>query len=133
MSIPEPPQDALAAEPAARRSHFVDFTPLRASPAFARLWIGTSISGIGSQLTVVAIGLQVYDLTESTFAVALVGGFSLVPMIVFGIYAGMLNDAFDRRTILIVTAIDRLVVHGRARGARVDRASTRCGRCTCSR
>ena len=105
VSIPEPPQDALAAEPAVRRSHFVDFAPLRASPAFARLWIGTSISGIGSQLTVVAIGLQVYEITSSTFAVALVGGFSLVPMIVFGIYAGMLNDAFDRRTILIVTAI----------------------------
>ncbi len=105
MSIPEPPQDALAAEPVTRRSHFVDFTPLKASPAFARLWIGTAISGIGSQLTVVAIGLQVYEITSSTFAVALVGGFSLVPMIVFGIYAGMLNDAFDRRTILIVTAV----------------------------
>lgn len=105
MTIPETPQDALAAEPAKRRSHFVDLAPLKASPAFARLWIGTSISGIGAQLTIVAVGLHVYDITASTFAVALVGGLSLVPMIVFGLYAGMLNDAFDRRTILIVTSI----------------------------
>lgn len=91
-------------EPAGRRSAFVDLAPLRASPAFARLWIGTAISAIGAQLTLVAIGLQVYDITQSTFAVALVSGFALVPMIVFGLYAGLLNDYFDRRIVLIWSA-----------------------------
>ena len=89
---------------AARRSHFVDLSPLRASPAFARLWIGTAISNIGAQFTMVAIALQVYDITHSTFAVALVSGFALVPMIVFGLYAGLLNDYFNRRTVLIVSS-----------------------------
>lgn len=88
-----------------RRGHLVDITPLRESPAFARLWAGASISAIGAQLTLVAIALQVYDLTESTFAVALVSGFALVPMIVFGLYAGLLNDYLDRRTVLIVSSI----------------------------
>ena len=87
-----------------RRSAFVDLSPLRESPAFARLWIGTAVSAIGAQLTLVAIGLQVYDITKSTFAVALVSGFALVPMIVFGIYAGLLNDYFNRRTVLIWSA-----------------------------
>ena len=87
-----------------RRSAFVDLTPLRESPAFARLWIGSAISAIGAQLTIVAIGLQVYDITQSTFAVALVSGFALVPMIVFGLYAGLLNDYFNRRTVLIWSA-----------------------------
>lgn len=87
-----------------RRSAFVDLRPLRESPAFARLWIGTAISAIGAQLTLVAIGLQVYDITQSTFAVALVSGFALVPMIVFGIYAGLLNDYFNRRTVLLWSA-----------------------------
>ena len=87
-----------------RRSSFVDLRPLRESPAFARLWIGTAISAIGAQLTLVAIGLQVYDITQSTFAVALVSGFALVPMIIFGIYAGLLNDYFDRRAVLIWSA-----------------------------
>jgi MFS family permease len=84
-----------------RRSHFLDITPLRDSPAFARLWAGTALTNIGAQFTLVAIALQVYDITRSTFAVALVSGFALVPMIVFGLYAGLLNDYFDRRTVLI--------------------------------
>ena len=91
-------------EPTQRSSALIDLSPLRESPAFARLWLGTAISAIGSQLTLVAIGLQVYDITRSTFAVALVSGFALVPMIVFGIYAGLLNDYFNRRTVLIWSA-----------------------------
>ena len=87
-----------------RRSALIDLAPLRESPAFARLWIGTAVSAIGAQLTLVAIGLQVYDITESTFAVALVSGFALAPMIIFGIYAGLLNDYFNRRTVLIWSA-----------------------------
>jgi MFS family permease len=83
----------------------VDLSPLRHSPAFARLWVGGTVSGIGGQLTIVAVGLHVYDLTQSTFAVSLVGVFALVPMIVFGLYGGMLADAFDRRTVLFVAAI----------------------------
>lgn len=87
-----------------RASALIDLAPLRESPAFARLWVGTAVSAVGAQLTLVAIGLQVYDITESTFAVALVSGFALVPMIVFGIYAGLLNDYFNRRTVLIWSA-----------------------------
>ena len=99
MSTPGPTPDAPP-----RRSALVDISPLRQSAPFARLWFGTSISQIGAQLTLVAISLQVYDITQSTFAVALVSGFALVPMIVFGLYAGLLNDYFDRRTVLIWSA-----------------------------
>ena len=83
----------------------VDLTPLRVSPAFARLWWGGAISGVGAQLTVVAVGLQVYDITQSTLAVSLVGGIALAPMIVAGLWGGMLADAFDRRLVLFVSAI----------------------------
>ncbi len=62
------------------------------------------MSGIGAQMTIVAVGLQIYELTASTFSVALVGVFALVPMIVAGLYGGMLADAFDRRTVLIVSS-----------------------------
>jgi MFS family permease len=87
-----------------RRNHFVDLSPLRQSPAFARLWFGGAISGIGGQMTIVAVGLQIYHLTASTFAVALVGGIALIPMIIFGLYGGMLADAFDRRRVLFIAA-----------------------------
>ncbi|WP_239451757.1 MFS transporter [Frondihabitans sp. PAMC 28766] len=88
-----------------RRGLLVDLSPARQSPAFARLWIGSSISGIGAQLTLVAVGLEIYDITKSTFAVALVGVVSLVPIIAAGLYGGMLADAFDRRLVAIIAAI----------------------------
>ena len=88
-----------------KKRRLVDITPLRESPAFARLWIGAAISGIGAQLTIVAVGLQLYDITASTFAVALVGGISLLPMVIAGLWGGVLADAFDRRLVLIISAI----------------------------
>ncbi|MCR8671855.1 MFS transporter [Agrococcus sp. HG114] len=88
-----------------RRRRMVDLAPLRASPAFARLWIGTAISGIGAQMTIVAVGLQIFDMTGSTMMVALVGGIALVPMIVAGLWGGMLADAFDRRALLIASSL----------------------------
>jgi MFS family permease len=88
-----------------RRRRLVDTTPLRISPAFARLWFGGTISGVGAQLTIVAVGLQVYAITSSTFAVSLVGGIGLVPMIVAGLWGGMIADAFDRKLVLLVSAL----------------------------
>nr|WP_253259373.1 MFS transporter [Subtercola boreus] len=87
------------------RSRFVDLTPLRQSTAFARLWGGGAVSGIGGQMTIVAVGLHIYDLTNSTFAVSLVGVIALLPMVVFGLYGGLLADSFDRRLVALVAAI----------------------------
>ncbi|MGC4174218.1 MFS transporter [Demequina sp.] len=97
---PEPPTAS-----APRNRHLVDFAPLKASPAFARLWIGGLISGIGTFVSSVAVGLQIYDMTESTFMVGLVGGVALVPMIVAGLWGGVLADVFDRRRVLIISAL----------------------------
>ena len=82
----------------------LDLTPLRVSPAYRRLFTGFTLAGIGSQLTVVAIGLQVYHLTGSSFSVGLVGLFALVPIIVMGLYGGALIDAHDRRTVALVAS-----------------------------
>lgn len=110
-----------AESPPIRRRRFVDITPLRVSPAFARLWFGASVSGIGAQLTIVAVGLQVYDLTRSTFAVSLVGGIALLPMVIAGLWGGMIADAFDRKIVLIVSAITGwLAVAGLAMIAWID-------------
>jgi MFS family permease len=87
------------------RKHFADLTPLKVSPAFARLWLGGLITGIGTQLTMLAVGLQVYAISESTAAVALVGGIALIPMIFAGPLGGMMADAWDRRHVLIVAAL----------------------------
>lgn len=91
-------------------SFFVDTTPLRASPAFRRLWWGLGVSNLGAQLTVVAVGLQVYALTGSTFSVGLLGIFALVPLVVLGLYGGALVDAYDRRTVALSASVVLWVV-----------------------
>ncbi|MDO9397250.1 MAG: MFS transporter [Herbiconiux sp.] len=87
-----------------RRGLLLDLAPLRESPAYARFWASGVASGIGTQLTAVAIGIHVYTLTGSTASVALVGGLALLPMVLVGIFGGTLVDAYDRRRVLIVAS-----------------------------
>ena len=81
-----------------------DLTPLRISAAYRRLWAALGISNIGQQMTSVAVGLQVWDITNSSFMVGLVGLFQLVPLVGFGLYGGTLSDAFDRRKVGMISA-----------------------------
>ena len=87
-----------------------DTTPLRVSPEFRRLWWGLGLSNLGSQLTVVAVGLEVYDLSGSTLSVGILGVCALVPLVVLGLYGGSLVDAHDRRRVAIVSATAAWVV-----------------------
>ncbi|MEL5991427.1 MFS transporter [Microbacterium phosphatis] len=89
----------------APRGHLIDVRPLTQSPAFARLWLGTMLGGLGGQLTITAVMLHMYALTGSTFAVAMIAVAGLVPMIVAGLYGGMLADHFDRRKVALIAAV----------------------------
>ena len=71
--------------------------PVASHAAYRRLYVGFTLSNVGSQLAVVAIGLQVYEITRSTAAVGIVGFFALVPLVVMGLYGGTLVDHYDRR------------------------------------
>jgi MFS family permease len=75
---------------------------LRENVPYRRLYAGFTLSNVGSQLAVVAIGLQVYELTRSTAAVGIVGLCALVPLVVMGLYGGTLVDHFDRRVVGLV-------------------------------
>jgi MFS family permease len=86
------------------RGHLIDLTPLKSSPAFARMWIGSTLAGIGGQLTIVTVMLHVFALTESTFAVSMIAVAGLIPMVLAGLYGGMLADAFDRRRVALIAA-----------------------------
>lgn len=89
-----------------------DTTPLRVSPPFRRLWWGLGVSNLGSQLTVVAVGLQVYALTGSTLAVGVLGVFALVPLVALGLYGGALVDAYDRRKVALLASWALWIVTG---------------------
>lgn len=88
----------------------LDVSPLRASLPYRRMWLGMSLSGIGAQLTTVAVGLQVYDLTGSTFRVGLVGLFALVPLVALGLYGGSVVDASDRRRVVLISSVGLLLL-----------------------
>jgi MFS family permease len=81
-----------------------DISPLRDHPDFRRLWFGNAISYVGQQMTTMAVSLQVYAITGSSFYVGLVGLCSLVPLIVFGLYGGAVADVVDRRRLGLITA-----------------------------
>jgi MFS family permease len=98
-----------------------DLTPLRVSPAYRRLWWGLGVSNLGTQVTVVAVGLQVYDLTRSTLAVGTLGIAALVPLVALGLYGGALVDHYDRRTVsLLASAVLWVVTAGIAVQAWLD-------------
>ena len=84
---------------------FADLTPLKVSAPFRRIWFAHGVSNIGQQMASVAVGLQIWELTNSSLMVGLVGLAQLIPLIGFGLYGGSLSDTFDRRTVGLITAV----------------------------
>ena len=83
----------------------IDVTPLRESPEFRRLWAGQSVTLTGTQITNVAVPVQVYSLTHSSFAVGALGLVALFPLILSGLVGSTIVDAADRRKIALTTAV----------------------------
>ncbi|MBC6462612.1 MFS transporter [Actinomadura sp. HBU206391] len=94
------------------RAAFADLTPLKTSADYRRLWFGHTVSSIGQQMTAVAVSVQVYALTDSTFATGLVGLCSLVPLVVFGLYGGAIADTVDRRRLGLVGSLGLALLSG---------------------
>lgn len=84
-----------------RRRVFADITPLRESPDFRRLYVGQLVSFVGTQLTVVAVPYQVFQLTDSSLQVGLVSLAQLGPLIVGSLVGGAAADSIDRRRLLL--------------------------------
>ncbi|WP_432125853.1 MFS transporter [Streptomyces sp. bgisy082] len=93
-----------------RRRLLADLTPLRTSADYRRLWFGNTVSWVGQGMTALAVSLQVYDITGSPFSVGLVGLFSLVPLVVFGLYGGAIADTVDRRKLGLASAAGSAVL-----------------------
>ena len=82
----------------------IDVEPLR-HPDFRRLWLGNSLGFVGFQLTAVAVPVQVFELTGSSFWVGMLGLVGLVPLILFGLWGGAVADAVDRRLLLLGSSL----------------------------
>jgi MFS family permease len=87
------------------RRVFLDTTPLRLDRDYRWLWAGQAVSGIGNQVTRLALPYQVYVLTGSTLAIAGLTAVQLVPILLFSLGAGSVADAVDRRRLLLATQL----------------------------
>ena len=80
-----------------------DVRPLRVA-AFARLWAASWVTTVGSQLTAVAVPLEIYGFSGSSAYVGLASLAGFVPMVVAALWGGAIADAVDRRRMLLVTS-----------------------------
>ncbi|MFE7627055.1 MFS transporter [Streptomyces sp. NPDC057509] len=80
-----------------------DLSPWRSSADFRLLWVQGIVTYFGSFMALIALPLQIKDLTGSPLAVGAMGAVELVPLVICGLYGGALADAADRRKIILAT------------------------------
>ena len=90
----------------------IDLAPLRKSRDFSLLWAAGLISYFGSMITYVAVPFQIKELTDSYVAVAISGLVEIVPLVIFGLYGGVLADALDRKKLIWITEALSLLFTG---------------------
>jgi MFS family permease len=76
---------------------------------FRLLWTGQLISITGSQMRMVAVDWQVYEIATKqglnpALALGFIGLLRLVPMILTALFAGVAADRFERRKVIMVTS-----------------------------
>ena len=76
------------------------------------MWAAGLISYFGSMITYVAVPFQIKELTDSYVAVAISGLVEIVPLVIFGLYGGVLADALDRKKLIWVTEALSLLFTG---------------------
>jgi MFS family permease len=79
-----------------------DTSPLRGPGArgFRAVFLSRTVVYLGSQAAEVALLVQAQRLTGSPLVVGTLGLAELIPLILFGLYGGVLADRFDRRALM---------------------------------
>jgi MFS family permease len=88
----------------------IDLTPLKKYPDYRNLWTANGISYLGSLITYVAMPLHLKQITGSYVAVGVLGMIEIIPLIIFGLYGGVLADSVDRKKLIWATEAGALVV-----------------------
>lgn len=85
------------------------FTPLRL-PNLRTYLIGQAISLLGTWMQVTAQGWLVWELSKSEVALGIVSMLGSLPLLLFGLWAGVWVDRLDRRKILIGTQASAMIL-----------------------
>ena len=83
----------------------IDVAPLRASRDFRLIWSGLFVTATGSQFTLVAVFVQVKELTGSEAAVGATGLAYLLGLVAGALAGGAILDAWDRRRLLMFAQV----------------------------
>lgn len=74
---------------------------------FYLLWAGQFISQLGDRLAMVALPWLVYQKTGSAFSTGVVLALYTLPYVLFGAFAGVVIDRFNKRRLMIVADLVR--------------------------
>ena len=95
--------EATAARPPGRAAWLID------SADFWRLWFVGLVVFVVRWVETVAVGVFVYQHTESAFLVAMMTMLRLLPMGLFGVFLGAIAERTQRRTTLILVTVGTLL------------------------
>lgn len=70
--------------------------------AFTRFWVGDIASTLANQMLVLAVGWQIYDITNSALSLGLVGLAHFGAQLLFTLPAGHVADRYDRRHVAMI-------------------------------
>ena len=87
----------------------MDLSPLKKYRDFRLIFTAGLFSYFGSMITFVALPFQVKELTNSFWAVGLIGMVEIIPLTIFGLYGGVLADHVDRKKMIWLTEFGTLI------------------------
>ncbi|MDP2308419.1 MAG: MFS transporter [Pseudomonadota bacterium] len=82
------------------------------SPAFRRFQVVRVLGILGLQMQAVAVGWQVYDLTNRPLDLGMVGLVQFIPAMLLWPLTGAVVDRFDRRIIVMATLLGYAITAG---------------------
>ena len=91
------------------RKMTMDLTPLRKYRNFRLLFTSGLFSYFGASVIFITLPFQVKELTNSYWAVGLMGMVEIVPLTIFGLYGGVLADHVDRKKMIWATEFATMV------------------------
>ncbi|WP_030490512.1 MFS transporter [Micromonospora chokoriensis] len=93
------------------RSAATGRAPLWRDRTFGTYWIAQSLSAAGDSFAYLAVPLLVLQATGSVAQMGLLTAVAGAASVVAGVFGGVLVDRYDRRTLMIVADLTRLVLY----------------------
>src|SRR5258705_8686491 len=90
--------------------------------SFVRFWCARTSTTGAYQMLAVAVGWQLYDLTNDPLDLGIVGLVPFFPLVALALIVGQVSDRYDRRALIRVTPISKALAAlalpaGTARGS----------------